>query len=72
MKAVVNKSFATRLRGYNIGETIEVSEAEARDFANFISPIDKSESKSKIETEVKTEVKSEPVKTEKPKKKRKG
>ena len=72
MKAVVNKSFATRLRGYNIGETIEVSEAEMKDFANFISPIEKSESKAKEEAVMKTETKTEAVKTEKSKKKSKG
>lgn len=46
MKAIVTKGFATRLKGYYVGEEIEVSEAEAKDFACFISLIDTSETKS--------------------------
>ena len=63
MKAIVKKSFATRLKGYNVGQEIEVSEAEAKDFANFISLI--SDSK----TEEKKENNNEPIKTNTKKKK---
>ena len=63
MKAIVKKSFATRSKGYNVGQEIEVSEVEAKDFANFISLI--SESK----TEKKNDINNEPIKTE-PKKKK--
>ncbi|MBR1844264.1 MAG: hypothetical protein IJ790_00870 [Lachnospiraceae bacterium] len=54
MKVVVNKSFATRLRGYNAGEITDVSEAEFKDFANLVSPVN-SETKTKNETDSKAE-----------------
>ena len=49
MRAIVKKGFATRLKGYYVGQEIEVSEEEAKDFANLISLIDTSETKSKTE-----------------------
>ena len=39
MKVKVKKSFATRTKGYKVGSIVEVSEAEYKDFINFVEPV---------------------------------